>query len=151
MLIRKFLKRLGHSAVVVENGQEAVDAVQNGGIFDCVLMDVHVRIPVFSFRAWSKTLTRTRVSFYCGMPIVQSPPIAPGCRVSGSAQLLLTVMASATCAVSAALVGVLWEFFFPLVGSILGCAKQTSAREDLSSPSTLAHPAYIGSTSTHTH
>lgn len=43
MLIKKFMHKLGHTIVVVENGQEAVDAVGSAK-FDCVLMDIQMPV-----------------------------------------------------------------------------------------------------------
>jgi CheY-like chemotaxis protein len=43
MYMRQQLARLGHTAFIVANGQEALEALQNAA-FDCVLMDVQMPV-----------------------------------------------------------------------------------------------------------
>lgn len=45
MLIKKFMHKLGHTVVVVENGQEAIDAIGSAN-FDCVLMDIQMPVRI---------------------------------------------------------------------------------------------------------
>lgn len=65
LVLSMFLTRLGLTAHMVEDGQQAVDLYQSGEHFDCILMDM--RMPLLNgldatrqIRQWEKTTSQSR-------------------------------------------------------------------------------------------
>jgi CheY-like chemotaxis protein len=56
MLIHKFMKKLGHHTTIVDNGLDAVNALDTGK-FDCVLMDVHMPVCTRGLAAFRITIS----------------------------------------------------------------------------------------------
>lgn len=44
LIVNGYLDSMGHTVTMVENGQEAVDAIKSGEKFDLVLMDIHMPV-----------------------------------------------------------------------------------------------------------
>ncbi|MCA9400813.1 MAG: response regulator, partial [Candidatus Omnitrophica bacterium] len=65
MLMKEYLKRLGYQADFANNGQEAVDIIQNGHLYDICLMDL--QMPVMG-GVEATRIIKTELS--CQMPIV---------------------------------------------------------------------------------
>lgn len=66
MLLERFLTKMGHEVILVDDGQEAIETVEGGEHFDLVLMDVEMPVldglkATAKLREWEARLRRPRV------------------------------------------------------------------------------------------
>ncbi len=76
LLVSEILKSLGHDFIVAENGQQALEALENNNDVDLVLMDLEM--PVMNGVEAMKYIREKLVSPKCEIPIIALTAHNPG-------------------------------------------------------------------------